>query len=247
MLNLDPRDPQIAFLRCPSGADIHLISLNLNLEAFPFFTMFGPLWLYFLFLCVYLMQGRLAGYLPTISETGVESFNHSLQFRFFTWIACTSSFSDLCMALYLCTRTKNPISLFLVFFFIAFGLSGMVGIGCAEMVDHHRTHQVCAVSGTLLLIFLQFAICLILVPYTSLFLQIRRFLYVILQLLSFCLMAFSEFIFPARYSITISTSGEYVMSFFMVLFTFTFGWELREHQMVLFYADQPEPPAAHMG
>jgi hypothetical protein len=238
MIALDPVNPAIGCVEGSDGEKLHMITLTLNLQALPVFPMFGPVWIYFSHLYVYLIQGRYAGYLPTISETGVEEFGHEMQFKTFTLVDCTFAMTCLAICFYACLCSDSRIWRALLTFFLVFGFFFNLCIGCCEMIGHRKMHQVAAFSGFVFCLSFEFTVYLMVFNFMTSFAKSARFVFLFFQVPGFLLAGFAECMFQDRNAITWSTVGEYAFLISMFAFAMSFHADLGSMEFVLFYPEE---------
>jgi hypothetical protein len=199
--------------------------------------MFFPPWLYFCHLLIFFIHGRFAGYLPTISETGVGAFGHMFQYKCFATISLTSLYTGLAITWYVfgscpTARRRNLVALF----FVVVGSLAMLVTGCASMVDHHGPHFLSAGGGLAMMIAWQCIIYQTLFCTMSKAQKVRRVGYMIAETIGLVLIARSDHLFCHRVSITVATVAEYAVLFFLQCFYLSFFHDIRRWTPVLVMA-----------
>lgn len=233
--------PSSPSLNCGAGKSVHFISMDLNLEMFPVFAVFGPSWFYFIEFVLYCLQGRWCHYLPTISETGIEPFDNTVQSRIFATIGVTSIFSDFLIAFLTFGYESRKSFRWVALLFLVIGMMGTVGIGFADLKNHREWHYFLTFSGFFLLN------TFIALTYkmshmgSSLFDNVSKMLLMTLSWIFLTLSVLAEQIFGRRTCITFSTCGEYGMLTCMEMWLLSYYRELSRSELVLFYSESGLP------
>jgi hypothetical protein len=215
----------------------HQIPLTLNLEFFPVFTMFFPPWIYFCHLITYIMHGRIAGYLPTISETGTGQFGHIFQYKSFATISLTSLYTGLVITWYVfCAFPKAVKRRVTALFFVIVGSLNMLITGCASMIENHGPHFLSAGLGLAMMIVWQFILYHTIFDGMTLARRITRMCYILIQGIALIVIERSDYIFSHRISITIATIAEYCVLFFLQCFYISFYCDIQEWRPILVMA-----------
>jgi hypothetical protein len=215
----------------------HQISLDLNLEFCLVFTMFFPPWVYFCHLLIFLIHGRFAGYLPTISETGVGPFGHMFQYKCFATISLTSLYTGLAITWFVfgarpTAKRRNSVALFTV----VIGSLAMLVTGCASMVDHHSPHFLSAGGGLALMVVWQCVVYQTLMPGMTVAQKVSRVCYIAAQAIGLVAIERSDHLLCHRVSITVATIAEYAVVFFLQCFYLSFFGDIRRWRPVLVMA-----------
>jgi hypothetical protein len=200
---------EVITVTLPDGNTIYAIPLNIPLPMLPVCAVIASTWGYVCYLVLYLMQGRWAEYLPTISETGVEEFGIKVQSRSFPGFCFMCAFPDICTAMYCATFGKTTCAIKTPFILLSIGMAGMFGLSFADLKDHLWMHRVCAFIGLSFLIAFESTSCRIAIAGMSNWGKITRVATQIAAWIFFVIAAFAEGIFSVRTCITWSTWGEY--------------------------------------
>jgi hypothetical protein len=225
-------------IKSPCGHQRCAIAMNFGLKACPWFTMFGPPYLYFVHLFVYVLHGRFAGYLPTISETGTGEFGHPFQFRAFPAISITTVFSEVVVGMYAIYRF--PDAKFARFFMALFAALNGIGMCIVGMVQLHISRMIHAASaflGFLFILLFQSVVYGLLFQDMSVRDKIKRLIYIVIEFLSLGVVALAEDFCDVRTCITWSTIGEYFLVEFIQGFLLSFWNELDQCQMFLSFEE----------
>jgi hypothetical protein len=238
MLQLDASNPTIGCLQSSNGHRLHMIAIAINLQALPIFPSLAPVWIYFLYFYIYLMQGRYAGYIPTISETGSEALGHELQYKTFVHVDSTFILTCLNLFVYACAHRKSKLLRVILVLLMIWGFIGNVGIACFEMVWHSRLHQASAFFGLIFVMSFEAIIHVLLYNFTPGSRFALRTVFLVCQVPMFILAAFAESMLSDREAISWSTLGEYGFLLAMFSFMLSFDAELGDLKLVLFFAEE---------
>lgn len=215
-----------------NGRVLHTLPWKVHLGAFPVFTMFGPPWMYFFCLCVYIMTGRWSGYLPTISETGTLTVGHTIESRFFASISLSTFFTDIVVSWYVFERSKTPrrIRNIAAFLYLA-NTFGMIGTGVATMFDHHHWHFMCALLGLFIAIIHQVILWRACREFMTPWQKARRAFYIVGQVLGLSGIELTGRLFDLRFAVTLSTICEYTDLTMLQCFMISYWSELEEYDL----------------
>jgi hypothetical protein len=222
-------------------SSLRQISLNVNLESFPLFTMFAPSWIYFSHLVIYLIHGRAAGYLPTISETGTGDFGERLQSRAFPTISLTTMYTTLSITWAVFADAPRATHLRTTAFVLAtIGSLLMIVTGCCDLVNHHFPHFASCGGGLSMMIIWQLVLYTTIFNTMSAIRKVTRMCYVVIEAVGLAMIQFAQPIFGDRECVTIATLAEYSVLFFLQCFYLSFYDDIRGWQPVLaVIADRP--------
>jgi hypothetical protein len=209
-------------------SSLRQISLNVNLESFPLFTMFVPSWIYFSHLLIYLMHGRSAGYLPTISETGTEDFGERLQSRTFATISLTTMYTTLSITWTVFADAPRAVHLRKVAFLLAtVGSLLMVITGLCDLVKHHFAHFTSCCAGLSMMIIWELVLYTAIFHRMSVIRKATRMAYIIIEAVSLAMIQLGRPMFGDRECVTVSTLAEYSVLFFLQCFYLSFYNDIR--------------------
>jgi hypothetical protein len=224
-------------VEAPDGSNVYFIAADVNLEAIPILALFAPSWIYFAEVLAFVMQGRWAHYLPTISETGVEDFGNKVQSRTFASIALVYFAGNMLVTLCRWGPEARSAIRQATVIFLAIGIAGTIGFGFADLQHHAIAHRVIGFVGlNSLNLFVSLSFKMEAHGMTK-FQQVGRFLLAAAAWIGFLVAAYAEFIFPSRICIEISTWGEYVMVAAMQGYLASFYQEFRRCQLTIFHVN----------
>ena len=211
-------------------------SKKYGIEFFLPLVSFMPPMLYLTLLLIFIMEGRWAGYLPTVSETGTEFPNTSVMFVFFTIISGSIFFEMIFHSLYIfenfkTTKLCKGILLFTVilssFFFCLISV-----FPCNISPIMHFTSTFVGFSGIVLF---QIVTAYITYRSTSNAKNCVRIFSIIMQILSLLDVALSPKLFCERTNVTISAIGEYGIVTFLPIFFMSFYSEMSKSNRFLVF------------
>lgn len=209
--------------KIPAPSDDTMIALNIRPETFSILSLMYPMTVAVVSLIMYVLEGRISGYLPTMSETGTEYPNND----FFSHCMSTGSLTTYLTMFYYTIYFQLRFNVGKKFSILLHILSvtssvGVAGVGFNPINEHHHFHFFFAGMG--------FASCLF---YEGLMLHKQRkiistLMYwtrlsmLLIAMSGFFVFGVSEHVFDLRYDITISFFGEWLLLFF--LFTGMVTW-----------------------
>ncbi|OHT04815.1 hypothetical protein TRFO_27595 [Tritrichomonas foetus] len=188
------------------------MKLNHGYEAFAYMAaVFAPT-LYLSLLVFYLFEGRYSGYLPTISETGLEFPNNDFMVTFFTAIAASALFGLKAFAYYL-EEFYQPNSI-IKFIINLIPISSSISFLLISVFPMN-TQPFGHFSSTFVAFFGFCLFQLITLFYTrndtTLFMNIFRFLFILMQIVQLIICAIAEHVWSHRINVTIQMIGEYMI------------------------------------
>jgi hypothetical protein len=203
------------------------IELGIGLDAFPVFGSFIAPTLYFVAFVVYFMEGRWAGYIPTVSETGSEYPNSRLMELVFMTVAVSIFFSGYCLFWYVVTfyRTNLFIRLLLTFGVVS-GSLGFLLLTVFPVNIDPPTHFFASFVGLGGVIFFQLIFWFVVYPNQGWISRILRFLLVAGQIVALGTCASVELVVGHRPSVTTAALGEYVFLVLVPIFLTSFSGDL---------------------
>jgi hypothetical protein len=228
------------------GRSVYFIAADLSLEAVPVVAFFGPIWVYFMELVIFMMQGRWAYCLPTISETGVGEFSNRVQSRAFVLIGVCYLTSNFLIAM--CRSGPGPQSVVLwaSVVFAIIGVTGSVACGSLSLEFHSTAHFVVGFFGLGSLNVLMLLNSVLGASWTSRAQLTARILVMMTSSCGLFAAGCSETFVPSRKSITVSTLGEYVLVAATQTYIASFYKDLRKCRLTMFYvADLRNCRTAH--
>jgi hypothetical protein len=224
-------------VEAPDGSDVYFVAADVNLETIPILAWFAPSWIYFVEVLVFVMQGRWAHYLPTISETGVEEFGNKLQSRAFASIAIVYFAGNMLVTLCRSGPEARSAIRRATAVFLTIGIAGMIGFGFADLQYHAIAHRVIGFFGLHSLnLFVTLSFKMEASGMTK-FQQVGRTLLAAAAWIGFFVAAYAEFMFSSRICISMSTWGEYLMIGAMQGYLASFYQEFRRSQLTIFYVE----------
>lgn len=198
-------------------------------------------------LVVYYLEGRIAGYLPTISETATEYPNTKFFAQFISTGAMTTIATLFCYFNYFVITRKNQYSykketlnekklnfeknfsplertLQILIFTSALGI---VALGFSPINEAHSRHLMSAVTGFLSILMFEF-LAFLNDPNKkcSKLVKIIRWSAWLIAFFSFILFAAAKWVFSHRIDVTISTFAEWALLVFMLFIWSTWKNEL---------------------
>lgn len=200
-------------------------SINLKLPLFliAFISSIYPPLVGVFCLFVYIMQGRISGYYPTISETGTEYPNSNFFAQFMSTGAMTSMASLFFYFNYfiLKRRSQSIKKSFierLLFLLIFTSGAGIIMLGFSPINEHHSRHLLSAVTGFLSILAFEL-ITFLNDPNQNKkkWVRVLRWTFFVLALTGFLTFAAAKWVFRHRIDITISTFAEWGLLVFMLL------------------------------
>lgn len=227
--------------KIPSPSDDTMIALNIRPETFSILSLMYPMIVAVVSLIMYILEGRISGYLPTMSETGTEFPNND----FFSHCMSTGSLTTYLTMFYytiyfeLRNEVGKKMSILLHVLSVTSSL-GVAGVGFNPINEHHHFHFFFAGMG--------FSSCLV---YESIVLHKQRniissklywtrLLMLLIGMCGFCLFGVSEHVFDLRYDITISTFGEWFLLFFLFLGMVTWRKEMNSVKVYIVMLEEEE-------
>jgi hypothetical protein len=219
------------------GGKIHAISIGVNLGAFTILTVFTSAWLYFGLLYLYLLEGRYAGYLPTISETGTQRPCDIAESRAFATICTVSFFADILVMYY--AQTYSGLTSLARFskLVMPIGILGVLITGACDLSLHLWPHRVFAFTGLFCVSVFEFTVLALAWNGMGPLGKTIRFGLLFIEAIAFVNAAFAELMYSPRACITISTWAEYVYVTMVTGFLSSFYGELNASSLDVFWVD----------
>jgi hypothetical protein len=213
--------------------------LGLRFDAFPILMSFSPPTFYLALLVVYFMEDRLAGYIPTISETGTEEPNNTFMVIAFATIAASIFFVGFVFYWHLVTfYPTTATSRFLLAFTVLAGMSGFIALSNCPGNLYHRGHRFCAFIGIAGLILIQFMCWWIVHPFLSQKANLWRLALVLAQFVCLAIIGFPGLIVTTRFRATLSAIGEYTILVLLAGFYMSFAKDLADVGQLLVACDE---------
>jgi hypothetical protein len=218
----------------------HCIELSLSFNAFPILAGFFPPTLYFTLCVLFFMEGRFAGYLPTISETGTEYPNNHFMPIAFATVTASIFFSGVGFYWYLVTFfPTNNVSRFLLAFSVLAGMSGFIALSNCPVNVNARNHFLSAFIGLGGILLIQFVCWWIVSPTLRLAAKVAQLALVLLQIAALAVVGFTEAIVRDRLRITLAAVGEYTILALLPVFYLSFSRDLCRVDQLLLALDEP--------
>ncbi|OHS99804.1 hypothetical protein TRFO_33677 [Tritrichomonas foetus] len=215
------------------NSELPKINIPLNIPHFAFISFLYPPMVGVFCFVVYAMQGRIAGYFPTISETGTQYPNNKIFGQFMSTGALTTMLTLFCYYCYFRlthSDTNKKLKFLRVFIFGSGG--GIIGLGFSPINENHDRHLLSAVCGFLSILIFEL---LILTdkhnPKSSPAKKKLQIGSLLLAFSGFALFAASKYVFDYRFDITISSIAEWILLVFMLLVWATWSSELGSLEM----------------
>jgi hypothetical protein len=221
-------------VRLENGKTIPVIDMSFKMQAFPVFVSMAPTWIYFAHLVVFWFHDRMAGYLPTISETGTDSFSHKLQYKSFPVVGPTTVFTEIVIAM--CTFTQFPharLGRNLARICMVVGGFCMCVTGMAQLHLHQICHQSTAFSGLFFVVVFQvvvYGVCFESIPILE---KLLKMCCITMEFISLVIVALAERLFPDRTCLTWSMCGEHVLLWLTEVFLLSYFKELSAFSLFL--------------
>jgi hypothetical protein len=207
--------------RCPC------IELGLGLNAFPILAGFFPPTFYFTLFALYFMEGRCAGYIPTVSETGTEFPNAHCMAIAFATVAASIFYSGFSFYWYLVSFYPTTfISRFFLVFSTLTAMFGFIGLSNFPVNIDPYHHFVASFAGLGSILLMQLVSWLIVYRYLTPRSAINRFLLVLLQIIALCVCGYTEAIVGSRARVTTSALSEYTILVLLPFFFLSFSRDL---------------------
>lgn len=225
------------------------ISLNIPMYTIAFASFVYPPLVGVFCLIVYILEGRIAGYLPTISETGTDHPNTNY-FAIFMSTGAISTivtlffyFNSFVLARRLQKKEKiEKKSLFdknftflekVLIILIFTSTYGIVALGFSPINEAHSRHLLSAVIGFLSILIFELITFLNDPNKTGTLIKIIRWTSWTIAILSFILFAAAKWVFSHRIDVTISTFAEWFLLVFMLFVYSTWKKELNSYELSL--------------
>jgi hypothetical protein len=236
-LCISPGSESPLAVEAPDGSNVYFIAADVNLEAIPILAFFAPSWIYFAEVLAFVMQGRWAHYLPTISETGIEDFGNKVQSRAFASIGLVYFAGNILITLCRSGPELRSVIRQATVSFLTIGIAGMIGFGFADLQHHMIAHRVIGFFGlNSLNLFVSLSLKMMAGGMTRLQ-QVGRTLLSAAAWIGFFVAAYAELLFDPRICIDLSTWGEYVMIGAMQGYLASFYPEMRRCQLTIFFVE----------
>lgn len=229
------------------------IKLDIPMYTIAFVSFIYPPLVGVFCLILYILEGRVAGYFPTISETATDYPNNKL-FAQFNSIGSLTTMATLFFyfnSFVLERRSKNkelkPVQnektlsfeknfstlekVLRVFMY--FSSIGTVALGLSPINEAHSRHLLSAVTGFMSILIFEL-ITFFTDPFKSnIQIKILRWTAWTIAFLSFGLFAAAKWVFSHRIDVTISTFAEWLLLFFMLFVWSTWRHELKSIEFSL--------------
>lgn len=212
----------------------NILLLNVGLDAFPFMSSFLPPIYYFTLFVLYFMEGRFAGYIPTISETGTYPNNYFM-ICFFCSIA-GSIFYLMSSMTYFITSFYNPniVEKFLLKAITLVSSISYIFISIFPMNTYPAQHFSFVFSAFFGIILFQIIVLIRTRRDYSILVFIFRLIIIFLQITPLILCAISSSIFNYRINVTIQAICEYSIVIFLPFFFMSYSKDLSTVQMYMY-------------
>lgn len=212
----------------------NVFPLNVGLDAFPFMASFLPPTYYFILLALYLMQGRYSGYIPTVSETGIDP-NNNIMICFFCSISVSivylmSSMTSFIISFY----NPNIVQKFLLKAITLISSISYIFISIYQMNTSPAQHFSFVFSAFFGIILYQIIILFITRKDYSILLFIFRFIVILLQIAPLVLCAISSNTFNNRINITVQALCEYSIVVFLPFFFMSYSSDLSNVELYMY-------------
>ena len=200
------------------------IKIRLDLISVPIFAF--PLCVGIVCLGLFIMEGRLSGYLPTISESGTEYQNKAL---FASMIACGSvtTFFIIFMYYNYVKLNYNLSRLLNIVFILVIMISciGVGGFGFCPINEVYKYHFLFAFSGfTGILVFE--TLCYVVCRKDTNLAMVRLFL-ISFATIGYLIFGFTDAVFEPNMDATASAIGEWILLFCLQFVFVTYGQEMK--------------------
>jgi hypothetical protein len=203
------------------------IELGLGLDAFSLFGSLTPPSFYFFLFWLFYMQGRSAGYIPTVSETGTEDPNAHIMAVVFATVASSIFFSGFAFFWYLVTFYRPRIvTKLLLAISIVTASGGFIALSNFPVNKSPANHFTATFIGLGSVLAIQLIAWCIVCSSLSILDSVVRFLLFFGQLVALSLCASTNFVVSNRAAITVSALGEYTFLALLPLFFATFMRDL---------------------
>ena len=207
------------------------IEIQIGLDSFSVLIFLYPIIAVLICLILFIMEGRFAGYLPTVSETGTESPNAQVFSHANGMSSITTFYTQFLLIIFIkIYQENNEFLIFLLKILMLNTFIGVFGVGMSPLNELKYHHYIFALLGFLSMIIFQFLTYLIIKNQNLI--RIRSIL-ICLEFISIILFSFSNHISNNRYCITISTIGEYILLLSIQTYLLTFKSELKSLKMTL--------------
>ncbi|KAK8870692.1 hypothetical protein M9Y10_008579 [Tritrichomonas musculus] len=210
------------------------LGMNIGLDAFPFMASFLPPTYYFTLFIIYFLEGRMSGYIPTISETGTEEPNNSFMICFFCSIAASIFYLMSSITFYITSFYQpNLFERFLLKSITFVSSISYIFISIFPMNTHPSQHFSSVFSAFFGIILFQIIVLIITRHDYSTFLSILRGIFIVLQIAPLILCAVSSKFFNHRINVTIQAISEYSIVVFLPFFFMSYSNDLSNLELIL--------------
>jgi len=205
--------------------DDKMIALKVRPGMFSVLSFAFPLAVSVVCMCLYVMEGRYSGYIPTISETGTEYPNTA----FFAQMMSTGSMTTL-LSLYMYScymqMVYSPSKTFMKWLDVLMFLEviGVTGLGFSPINEVHLRHMLCAGTGFIAILLFE-VMCFFKEDKSRMIVKVRG-VSLFIAITGLIVFTFSEEMFDNKINVTISTIGEWNLLFFMLFTLLTWGKEM---------------------
>lgn len=212
--------------------DANIIPIKFRPESFAILSFIYPLTVSSICLCLYIMEGRYSGYIPTISQTGTEYPNHVIFGQAMSTGALTTS---LTLYVYKCFYEMkygiSPCFSATLDILIYCAIFGICGIGLYPNNEYPYEHMFWAATGFVAIVIFEL-LCHIKEPSRGCISYIRG------VFLAFAIAGM--FIFAFHYDISVNAIGEWTLLFFILAIMVTWRRDLNSVQMYVTLLDNPD-------
>jgi hypothetical protein len=206
-------------LRVPLGVFIAAIALL-------------PVMTYLSWLSIFYMEGRVAGYLPTFSETATEYPNSKIAALCWTGIAGICLPMRLLLHAYMSiTYPIGPVYKWVFPFYLVFTDFSLVALCFFPMNDNLFWHFATAISHLGNSAISQIVAWIVSFPYTAVSTSCMRLAFIVAQILGLAATGLSGPVVGNRGEITLSAVGEYLYAISMPAFYLSFAQEIGKLSM----------------
>jgi hypothetical protein len=214
------------------------IPLSLFLGGMVFFYFIPLPCLYPVAFFPYCFEGRLTGYFPTISETGIDYPNTEFN-RFSMGSAGMINFYSLLALFYAIEYTYRPTHIVHTIRWICVIVAsvGTTCIGWFSLATHHDAHFTSTSTAFFSVCVFQFVDLLIMSRNSSWLVTGSRVISLMLQVVALIVFAFARWILNPRVHDTISTLCEYGVLISLGYFYSTYSAEFKGLELSLFIAE----------
>ena len=210
------------------------IDLGLNYQALPFLSITYCFFSIITCFIIYLIQGRFAGYLPTVSETGTEYPNTQI---FAHANATTSIATGLSLVLLMIfiqlTQSTNGTQIFWMRLLAFFNFIGILGVGVSPLNEVQYQHYFFALLGFISIVIFE-VVSFLVIKDSSYSTKVFRGTLLSIGFFALITFLFADYFCIDRYMVTLSTLGEYFLFFSIQTYLFSFRSELKTIKITLF-------------